>query len=63
MPAREHNRVLGRGEAHDTLALGLICDVRCCVVYAVDVIQFEDRVVVLKREREVLMEGFFGFYG
>ena len=48
MAAREHHGVLGHGKAHHALSLGLICDVRCRVINAVDIIELEDRVIVLR---------------
>jgi hypothetical protein len=43
----EYDRVLGHSETYHALSLGLISYVGCRVIYAVDVIQLEDRVVVL----------------
>ena len=48
MAAREHYGVLGHSETHHTLSLGLICDVRCRVIDPVDVVELEDRVIVLR---------------
>lgn len=45
--AGQHHGVLRGCEADHALALGLVRDVRRCVVDAVDVVQVEDRVVVL----------------
>jgi hypothetical protein len=46
--AREHHGVLGHSEAHHALSLGLICDVCCRVVNTVNIIELEDRVIVLR---------------
>jgi hypothetical protein len=46
--AREHHGVLSHCEAHHALSLGLICDVRCRVIDPVDVVELEDRVIVLQ---------------
>ena len=44
----QDNCVLGRGEADHTLSLGVIRDVGGCVIYAIDVTQVKDSIVVLK---------------
>ena len=48
MAAREDHGVLGHCEAHHALSLGLICDVRCRVINPVDVVELEDRIIVLR---------------
>ena len=48
VPAGEHHGVLGGRETHHTFSLRLICDVRCRVIDTVDVVQLENRVVVLE---------------
>ena len=53
--AREHYGVLGHCETHHALSLGLICDVCCRVIDPVDVVELEDRIIVL-RGRLFMME-------
>ena len=47
MPAWEDDGVLGRREAHHAFSLCLICDVGRSVIDTIDVVQLENRVVVL----------------
>ena len=47
MSTGEDNRVLGCRETNHTLSLSVVCDVGRCVVYTVDIVQVEDRIVVL----------------
>ena len=59
MTAGKYHSVLSSGKANDTLALVLVCDVCCSVVNAVDVVQIEYCIVVLRdQSRERLTRNF-----
>ena len=58
VPARKHDRVLGRRETHYTLTLGLICYIRCCVIDAIDIIELEDRIVILSDSSKIAYQEF-----
>lgn len=47
MTTREYYGILSCGEAYHAFTLCLIRDISCRIVYAIDIVHFEDRVVIL----------------